>query len=115
MARSDNYPYTGKVTYVCSGSGTINVVVGFPVTSAMVTFATLPLEIEVPPTFSSSSTSSFDSSSSSDNSNSTSSDNPPIKDLPRIYVSSYLSTGFVVTYEGIPEDVGYIEFTYIAS
>jgi hypothetical protein len=31
---------------------------------------------------------------------------------PRIYVSSYTDDGFVVDYEDIPIDVGYIEFEY---
>ena len=35
-------------------------------------------------------------------------------DLPRIYVSEYTETGFMVKYENIPEEVGYIEFNYIA-
>ena len=35
-------------------------------------------------------------------------------DLPRIYVSGYTETGFMVKYENIPEEVGYIEFNYIA-
>jgi hypothetical protein len=97
MSRSDNYQVTGLVSYVCSGSGTLAVVTGFPVISARVSFATLPL----PPC-------EIESSSSS----SSSEDYPAGNDLPRIYVSSYNSTGFVVTYENIPSHVGYIEFEY---
>jgi len=102
LNRSDNYPVTGRVSYVCSGSGTILVPTGFPVTSATVAFATLPLETSVTPTMSSSSSSSSEGE-------------PYGEPLPRIYVSSYTSTGFVVSYEGIPEDVGYVEFSYSAS
>lgn len=96
---SDNAMVTGKVSYVCSGSGTLTVVVGFPVTGARVSFSTLPLSFNEP-----------ESSSSS----SSSEDYPAGGDLPRIYVSSYTDTGFVVTYENIPSDVGYIEFEYSA-
>lgn len=95
---SDNYMYTGRVSYVCSGSGTLTVVTGFPVASARVSFATLPLYDMV------------NSSSSS----SSSEDYPAGESLPRIYVSSYTDTGFVVTYENIPSEVGYIEFEYSA-
>ena len=112
MTRSDNYPYTGRITYLCSGSGSVNIITGFPVVSAIVTFATLPLKSDVPSVHSSSSTSSLDSSSESSGSSYTSF---PTEDLPRIYVSGYLATGFVVSYDGISEDVGYIEFTYSAS
>jgi hypothetical protein len=35
--------------------------------------------------------------------------------LPRIYVSSYTETGFVVAYDNIPASLGFIEFSYIAS
>jgi len=96
---SDNYMYTDKVSYICSGSGTLTVVTGFPVTSARVAFSTLPL-----------SPCELESSSSS----SSSEDFPAGDDLPRIYVSSYTATGFVVTFENIPADVGYIEFEYSA-
>ena len=54
-------------------------------------------------------------SSGSSSSSSSSEDSETAVTLPRAYVSSYTSTGFVVTYEGIPEDIGYIEFDYIAS
>lgn len=83
LTRSDNYVETGKVSYVCSGSGNLTVVTGFPVTSARVSFATLPID----------------------------STNPPFT-TPRIYVASYTGDGFVVDYENIPVDPGYIEFEY---
>ncbi|TRZ82909.1 hypothetical protein D4R86_01150, partial [bacterium] len=34
--------------------------------------------------------------------------------LPRLYVSSYTTTGFIVRYENIREDIGYIDFIYHA-
>ena len=103
LSRSDNYPETCRVrvSYVCSGSGTIPVVLGFPVMRATVSFATIPWP-DYPGDYSSSSSSSSE-------------DSETAVTLPRAYVSSYTSTGFVVTYEGIPEDIGYIEFDYIAS
>jgi len=97
LERSDNFMFTSRVSFVCSGSGTINVVTGFPVTRATVAFATIPWPT-VDTGFSSSSESTGD-------------ENPT---LPRIYVSSYTDTGFVVAYEGVPEDIGYIEFNYAA-
>lgn len=97
LERSDNYMVTGRVSYVCSGSGTIPVVAGFDVMRASVAFATIPW-----------STTAGDFSSSSESSG----DAWPT--LPRVYISSYTDTGFVVAYEGIPEDVGYIEFEYSA-
>ena len=97
LSRSDNYMVTGRVSYVCSGSGTITVAAGFPVKSATVSFATIPWT-----------TTAGDQSSSSESSG----DEWPT--LPRVYVSSYTSTGFIVAYEGIPEDIGYIEFSYSA-
>lgn len=42
LRRSDNYMYTGKISYVCSGSGQIYVYTGFPVTRAMVSWTTYP-------------------------------------------------------------------------
>ena len=35
-------------------------------------------------------------------------------ELPRVYVSSYTDTGFVVTYDEIPVGISYIEFDYSA-
>jgi len=96
MARSDNFMYTSRISYVCSGSGTIPVVTGFPVTRAAVAFATIPWP-DIDGDYSSSSESGGDETT-----------------LPRVYVSSYTDTGFVVAYEGIPEDIGYIEFVYSA-
>lgn len=110
LRRSDNFMYTDKVSYVCSGNGTLKVVTGFPVTSATVAFATIPWE-SVDGDYSSSSSSSFDSSSGSSE---TAGGGDTFATLPRIYVSSYEDDGFVVSYEGIPEDVGFIEFNYSA-
>ena len=99
MERSDNYMYTGRVSYVTLGGiGTVKVVTGFAVTSATVAFATIPWP-GVEQGYSSSSSSSSEGIE------------PDIA-LPRIYVSSYDTDGFVVSYENIPEDIGYIEFNY---
>jgi len=95
LRRSDNYMVTGRVSYVCSGSGTITVVTGFTTMRATVSFATIPWP-----------TSAGNMSSSSENSG------EAWPTLPRIYVSSYTDDGFIVSYEGIPEDIGYIEFDY---
>ena len=95
LARSDNYMYTDRVSYVCSGSGTFKVVTGFPVTSATVAFATIPCSL------------------GSDSSSSSSSEMGEA-DCPRVYVSSYVSDGFFVAYEGIPSDPGFIEINYSA-
>ena len=84
--------YSGRMSYTCSGNGTIPVLTGFPVASARVSFSTLPILEEQ------------ESSSSSEE----------WTDLPRIYVSAYTDTGFIVTYENIPSEVGYIEFEYSA-
>ena len=81
MERSDNALSTGRISYACSGDGTVAVTTGFPVTSAVLSFASLPL------------------------------DNPTPSN-PRIYVDSYNDTGFVVAYEDVPVDPGYIEFMY---
>lgn len=101
LRRSDNFMVTGRVSYVTlTSSGTIKIYTGFAVARATVGFATIPWP-DVPYT---------DSSSSS----SSSEDDYSTLDLPRIYVSSYESDGFVVSYEGIPESIGYIEFNYSA-
>jgi len=180
LRRSDNYPYNGRIAHICSGSGTLNVVTGFPVKSAIVTFATLPL-IMTPESMSSTSSSSSSSSSefylslsslsssssssssissessfsrsyssssssshsvssvssgsslspdsfsslstsstsstSSPSSSSTSSDSTewiPTRGQPRLFVSGYTIDGFIVTYQNIPEEVGFIEFSYSA-
>ena len=97
LRRSDNYMTTGRVSYVTSGTGSITVVTGFPVMRATVSFATIPLP-----------TTAGDFSSSSESSG----DAWP--HLPRVYVSGYTDTGFTVAYEGIPEDIGYLEFDYSA-
>ena len=102
LRRSDNYMATGRVSYVGSGTGTVTVVLGFPVTRATVSFATIPWP-NVPGEFSSSSESSDGAGGGGEPTN-----------LPRVYVSSYTATGFIVTFEGIPEDIGYIEFDYSA-
>ena len=98
LARSDNFMYTAKVSYVTpTESGTVKVVTGFPVTRATVAFASIPLPFPV-----------TESESSSSSETVASTENP------RIYVSSYEDDGFVVTYEYIPSSVGYIEFNYAA-
>jgi len=97
LRRSDNYMVTGRVSYAGSGSGAIVVVTGFPVMRANVSFSTIPTET----------TAGLNTSSSE----SSGEDWPT---LPRVYVSSYTDTGFIVAYEGIPEDIGYIEFCYSA-
>lgn len=125
LARSDNYPYNGRISYVCSGNGILNVVTGFPVKSAIVTFSTLPLIMTEESMSSSSessssessgysSDSSFSSSSSSGTISSASESSILISGLPRLYVSGYTADGFIVSYENIPEEVGYIEFSYSA-
>lgn len=134
LRRSDNYMYTGKISYVCSGSGTIFVYTGFPVTRAMVSWVVYPFaqdeEMSSSSLSSSSSSSSMDSlstsssssmdspsslSSSSELSYSSQSSTSEIPTgLPRLYVSSYASTGFTATYENIPSQVGYIEFSFNA-
>jgi hypothetical protein len=92
--------YTGRVsTVTSSSSGTVKVVTGFPVTSASVAFATIPWPTDGEQSSSSSSSSEGGGGSSM---------------LPRIYVSSYESDGFVVTYENIPDGIGYVEFNYSA-
>lgn len=101
LKRSDNFMVTGRVSYVTlTSSGTIKVYTGFPVTKATVAFATIPWP-DIHGT---------DSSSSS----SSSEGEVPSVSLPRIYVLSYESDGFVIAYEGIPESIGYIEFNYSA-
>jgi hypothetical protein len=35
-------------------------------------------------------------------------------DYPRIYVYDVLDDGFTVKYENIPEEMGYVEFSYYA-
>ena len=98
MRRSDNYPVADTVSYSCSGDGELTVVTGFPVKSATVSFATLPIISALP----------------TDESSSSSSGGEVETYLPRIYVSGYTETGFTVQYENIPASVGYIEFNYVA-
>ena len=116
LRRSDNYMYTGRISYICSGKGTLTVYTGFPVTRATVSFATIPtIHGEEETTSSSSDTVSSSSvSSGSTGYSSESSTSDIIYIAPRIYVSSYTDTGFVVTYEDIPPEVGYIEFSFNA-
>ena len=99
LRRSDNYSVTDTVSYVCSGNGELTVVTGFPVKSAIVAFATLPLTEAVP----------LESSSSSSSGGATETS------LPRLFVSGYTETGFTVRYENIPSSVGFVEFNYDAS
>jgi len=143
LTRSDNYPYTGKISYVCSGSGSLFVYTGFPIKSAMVSWATYPFaqdeEMSSSSDSSSSSTevmssssessfssisesisssisseSSMSESSVSESESSDSSQSEIITGLPRLYVSGCSSTGFTVMYENIPAQVGYIEFSFTA-
>ncbi len=72
LRRSDNYPYTGKLTHICSGDGSVFVYVGFPVMSATVSWVSYPFLQD--DEMSSSSDSSSSSSSSLDSSSSTSSE-----------------------------------------
>lgn len=63
---------------------------------------------------SSSSTSSSSSESSSSESSLTSNEyHGPFK-KPRIYIYDYITNGFRVRYENIPEEVGFVEFAYVA-
>lgn len=97
LRRSDNYMVTGRVSYAGSGSGSITVITGFPVMRATVSFATIPV-----------------TTTAGDHSSSSESSGEAWPTLSRVYVSSYTDTGFIVAYEGIPEDIGYIEFDYSA-
>jgi hypothetical protein len=65
---------------------------------------------------SSDSSENYSSSSSSNSSSSSSSTSNAYLgpfSSPRIYVYEMLSYGFVVKYENIPEELGYIEFSYM--
>jgi hypothetical protein len=76
LRRSDNYLYTGRVSYVCSGSGTLFVYTGFPVTRATVGWVVYPFAQDEEMSSSSESSSSsteIRSSSSSSSSESSSS------------------------------------------
>lgn len=72
LRRSDNYPYTGKLTHICSGDGSVFVYIGFPVTSATIGWVSYPFlqddEMSSSSDSSSTSSSSLDSSSSSSSS-----------------------------------------------
>jgi len=139
LRRSDNYLYTGKVSYVCSGSGLLTIATDFPVMRATVSWVVYPFvqdeEMSSSSSTSSSSSSSGDSlsssssssgdslstsSSSSDMSKSSESSSSPSEipvGLPRLYVYSYATIepwGFTVRYENIPPQVGFIEFSYNA-
>lgn len=61
-----------------------------------------------------SSSSSTSNSSSSSSSSSTSNEYPGPFNVPRIYIWDYISNGFRVRYENIPEEIGFVEFAYIA-
>lgn len=74
LRRSDNYMYTGKLSYVCSGSGTIFVYTGFPVTRATVGWTVYPFAQDEEMTSSSESSSSSTEWRSSSSSSSISSD-----------------------------------------
>lgn len=77
LRRSDNYLYTGKISYVCSGSGNLFVYTGFPVTRATVSWTVYPFaqdeEMSSSSESSSSSTEILSTSSSSSLSSSSSS------------------------------------------
>lgn len=77
LRRSDNYMYTGRVSYVCVGSGTLFVYTGFPVMRAIVSWVVYPFAqdeaMSSSSTSSSSSTEIRSSSSSSSGSSSSSS------------------------------------------
>lgn len=75
LRRSDNYPHTGRKSYACSGDGLITINTGFPVTSAVITWASLPIGNYNEESMSSSSTMWMSSSSSSSTSSSSSSSN----------------------------------------
>lgn len=72
LRRSDNYPFTGRMSWTCTGDGTIFVNTGFVVTSAAITWSSLAL-YNYNDEFSSSSSSSRDNSSSSSSRDSSSS------------------------------------------
>ena len=179
LRRSDNYPYAGRKSYICVGSGLITVHTGFPVTSAIITWASVPLDGTLVSSYSShssisslsslssispssvssrspsslsslstrsdvstsslssmspsslssqsvsssstsfnsnSSSSSYSTSSSSSSKSSSSSSLPwpgPFIN-PRLYVFDYTSDGFRVYYENVPQNIGYVEFSYLA-
>ena len=135
LARSDNYIYTGRISYICYGSGNLTVYTGFPVTSATVSWVSYPfaqdeeMSSSSDSSLSSGSSLTISSSSSSESSesvsesstsismseSSSSSTSEIITGLPRLYVSSYTTTGFVVYYENIPTQVGFIEFEFSCS
>lgn len=75
LRKSDNYPYTGKLTHVCSGNGSVFVYIGFPVTSASISWVSYPFaqDDEMSSSSNSSSTNSDSSDSSSSYSSSSSS------------------------------------------
>ena len=178
LRRSDNFPFVGRKSYRCSGDGYLNISTGFPVTSATITWSSVPVfnyddefssssssslssdSIDSSSSSSSGSSSSTSSSSFSSSSNSSSSSSsldsnssdssnssfssssssldssssssseeyssssnssssssnawPGPFENPRIYISEYTSTGFIVKYENIPEEIGYFEFSYMA-
>jgi len=43
LRRSDNFPFTGKKAYAASGEGFITIKTGFPITSAIITWASIPI------------------------------------------------------------------------
>jgi hypothetical protein len=75
MSRSDNYPYTGRVTQIVGRKGNIFVYTGFPVTKAIVSWVSYPLaqDEEMSSSSSSSYVDKWSSSSSSSSSFSSSS------------------------------------------
>jgi hypothetical protein len=103
LTRSDNLPYTGRMTHQCQGNGDVFINTGFKVASSIVTWAgiisggegagaTAIIGIAI--------------INEAEIGNETS--------QPRLYIKEMLDNGFTVRYENIPEDANYIEFTYIA-
>ena len=76
LRRSDNQPYTGRKSYICVGSGLISIHTGFPVSSAIITWSSLPLTGTLISSYSSHSSFSSISSVSSPSSQSPSSQSP---------------------------------------
>lgn len=77
--------------------------------------STQDVKLILPPEHSSSSsTSSSSSESTSSSSSESTNEYPGPFNRPRIYVYDYVTNGFRVRYENIPEEVGFVEFAYVA-
>jgi len=102
LTRSDNSPYTGRNAFKCATrDGYLRINVGFPVSKVLISWTSIPTYEE----------SSSSEDSSSEDSSSSYWEGP--FNLPRLYLVSTDSTGFTVKYENIPEEIGYVEFSYI--